>query len=55
MDSEKYRKSIESVELLLKSLEGVLNGIKTRTIDPKDIDNIRESLLTIKTNARECL
>ncbi|UTX43060.1 hypothetical protein PFJ87_04g01930 [Encephalitozoon hellem] len=55
MDSKKYSESVKSIRLLLKSLEEVLNGIKNNKIDQKDIENVRESLLIIKSNARECL
>ena len=55
MDPQKYDESVESVELLLRSLEGVLEGIRNRSVNQQDIDNIREGLAKIKSNARSCL
>ncbi|NP_001402581.1 ECU04_1635 [Encephalitozoon cuniculi GB-M1] len=55
MNSGKYVESIEKIELLLKSLRSVLNGIKNGAVNQKDIDNIKESLFAIKANARSCL
>ncbi|KAL7345839.1 hypothetical protein GPK93_04g06900 [Encephalitozoon intestinalis] len=55
MNSEKYKESVENVELLLKSLESVLEGIRKNNVDQEDIDNIKESLRVIKFNAKACL
>lgn len=55
MDPDKFEESVRQMELVLRSLENILDGISRNDVSHSDLENVREGLSLIHANVRSCL
>jgi hypothetical protein len=55
MDNGKFEECMDSLELVLTSLERILKGISENRVSTEDIERVHTGLESIQRNTRSCL